>query len=476
MGKPAFDPSLPFETTQSAKPAFDPSAPFEATTEPEDLGFVENVARKAGTISDAGFQALSLGHKDEANAAIDTGLQAGGELLSGRLPRFREVLNNYRNNVGKERAQIAASEKENPSLATAANLATSLALPIPGAAMKTLGRAIATGVGLGAGSASGSSDADLTKLIDGAPGEGLAELGKYAGDVGIGGVAGGVAGGLGRGLGWLGEKASDKVKLLNEWAKRKADKAGQEIKDLALDKVLTPERQKAGQLGGEAQKGYRDTKDVLDAQDRGRLAPDKMARVAAIKAELGELADDMIGAKLDDIPGQKAAIDALRAEYQALLASRPERLAAAEAEIGSLKNQVLPRLKRYGPVLAGYALPGALGTAGAVGGAALGGEWGAGLGALAGAGSRPAIQATMRMANSPAFRKAASELLARATKGGKVSAALGTAVQKAPAAVSRTEAALPEFLQPTKLRQLVEQMAADLGITTEEAEQMLSQR
>lgn len=103
---------------------------------------------------------------------------------------LKDAVKDYRKDRDKVRDFGAQAREGHPYLVGGGQVMSSMAAPIPGAAMRTIPRAIGTGIGLGATGGAGATEADLTKLIDGAPGEGLAELKKFGMDVATSGGIG----------------------------------------------------------------------------------------------------------------------------------------------------------------------------------------------------------------------------------------------------------------------------------------------
>lgn len=351
---------------------------------------------------------LTGGFSDELGAGLQAAMQAlpGGKRTDAE-GREMSALDVYRAARGENRADAELGRKQNP---TASKIGTGLgvgaSLILPGVAA---GKAARVGAGIGEIAKAGA----LTGLKQGAFWGGLAgagnseadltrgEVGRLAFDTAAGGVGGAALGaGLGAGASAAGAKGSQVMKWLRDRTQRGISEAGAKLDDLAKVKVEKPINEAAGALGGESQKGYRTAKDLLDLQREGRLTPEGAAKLKELEDSgvVAELLADLEKGKLRDLPGQKRAMDARRADLEKLQAGKPEALKAAREDVGDPKAIWGPAWKRYGAPAVGGSIGAVIGNAVAPG---LGGYVGMNLGQLAGGQVRPMQHAIMRRLTHP---------------------------------------------------------------------------
>jgi len=241
--------------------------------------------------------------------------------------------------------------------------------------------ALATGGGVGPAIAVGAvqgggySDAD--------------SAGRLVGDIAVGGALGGLGYGAGQALTSVARRVAGGVQ--NKLGQALARATAEEAK-----KRAAAVQSAAGSLGGaraeanrvvEAIRGLLTEPDLTDAQ-RATLAG---LRGTPEYAQAVQSLVKSLEARLPDVAGKVAQGEMGVAAARAL-PSVPE-LAAERVGTGAAKEQILARLRRYGPPMVGSAL-----------GSAVGGAPGAAIGALAGAGTRPAIHALRRMVQDPAVQ------------------------------------------------------------------------
>jgi len=141
--------------------------------------------------------------------------------------------------------------------------------------------------------------------------------------------------------------------------------------------------------GREAQNAYRQIENLRDLKAAGLLSPEKRAIYDKLSKELAEKsADNLASAAASKESAAAAFVKAIDDEPAIAAKLAAERLSGGEA-----KNQILARLKRYGPGAA----------VGAIGGALFGGP-GAIAGVPIGLYLRPAFHSIARMAKNPAVQ------------------------------------------------------------------------
>lgn len=205
-------------------------------------------------------------------------------------------------------------------------------------------------------------------------------------------AVGGGVGVLGFGAGKVLGSATSRLSQLARGGSARATAAASQK---AADEVAAEIASARGALGSEVQKGSRLTENLRRIGTP--LTPEAEAAAQDLERRVG-------ASNLQSLPDQASAIAAKDADLQALKQGASGALKDRTAEMlssGEARSQLLARLKRYGPPMAGSAI-----------GSYIGGPVGGAIGAAAGAGTRPAIQSLMRLAKSPAVQKAAFDALA----------------------------------------------------------------
>jgi hypothetical protein len=155
-----------------------------------------------------------------------------------------------------------------------------------------------------------------------------------------------------------------------------------------------------GAYGGARQNESRAIEVLLRGEATGALTPVQIAELAALKAspEWAATVQNVTQNYMDDLPGMMGTATRARSAMQAF-----DPVAAAAAEKAkqlsttAMKEQVMARLKRYGP----------MGVAGGLAGLAFGGNPLTGiLGAAGGAAVRPMLHAGRRMIQHPSVQTA----------------------------------------------------------------------
>lgn len=214
--------------------------------------------------------------------------------------------------------------------------------------------------------------AGLSALQPTATGESRLENTLTGGALGAGGAL--AAKGIGKGL------ETAKGRMANLAAKVEAKAAADAAAETASARSYA---------GNAAQNAYKQMQVLASKAEHGALSPDEAAVWKSLQEEyLRKAQEKLIPAATAKEVSAKAFKEAIDTEADRAAALAAERLSGKEA-----KNQVMARLKRYGPAAIG----------GALGGAAFGGV-GAVAGVPIGLYLRPALQATMRMAKNPAVQ------------------------------------------------------------------------
>lgn len=406
--------------------------PTPAPAQPEE-SLLDAVKRNATGFVRGAEQGGTLGLADELGAygqgVLDLALRTQPKMLTDALgveTRYREpfalkqALANYRQARGENREEYRKAEEAAPEANLIGQIAGGFALPIPGGAGQSLGRAALQGAATGAALGAGSGEADLTK----------GEFGKFGTEVALGAGLGGAfgAGGhvLGKALSAGGEKLRDFAgKRLAGVLQRNSDDAAREA-----SKVTNSARAEAGHA---AQDAYRQLEHLRELGRQGQLSPEQQAVFRQLSEELGDKATEKL------IPAANRKADAAAA-FQEALASEPQRAADRAAEklsLNELKGQVGARFKRYAlPAIGGYAGSQVADELG------LGSGLGAGAGALMGAGLRPMMHSLLRMSRQPAVQ---SRLLSALGGAGAAGQWLAPAAEGATNLVGRL--AIPEILE-----------------------------
>lgn len=276
-------------------------------------------------------------------------------------------------------------------------------------------------------------------LAGGGYAETMAEVPRM---VALGGATGYAADRLGSALGDVAGRALER---LRSFAGRRVAAAEQKAADMATKKVAEEVNSARGALGAATQDANRAVENLLRLESTGALTSEQRALLATLRqngtlpALEAKLADSM----LEKVPGAAGKVDISRAAYEGLRDGQNEAAAKVAEELlspGEAKRQVMERVKRYAPTLAG-AYAGPLAGAGSM--LAMGGGTSEALfGALAGAGARPALRAVERMAAHPSVQRGMYSPLQRLAGG--ASSLAGSA---GPAAASAARgSALPDYL------------------------------
>lgn len=400
----------------------------------------DNVRGKAVSALAGVGQGLSFGLMDEYEAAKKAAMATGMEAISeggrrGLGDVLRRGLQNYRTARTGERAAVEKARQDNPKTFLSSELGAAIALPIPGAGLAKAGSAglrllknVGQGSGVGATYAGGASEADLTKLIDGAPGEGVAELKRFLTDIGWGGSIGAGAGLVGGGIGHGLERLRGKAKAGIERAV--ADQVAERAKDIAKDQAS--KRGAVGQKAADILQSRRVAKEA--AEELAEIDPDfaellrKKASDPAALARLRKAAGtyaQRLDRGLDDLTG-------LEADLAASLARNAE-TEAAEKLAHPIRNEIAPRLR----TMANRAVPIAIGSA-------VGGPAGVVAGSAAGAMMGRPGTILSNLVKAPAVRKLGYEAL-DATLGGLVQPTT-RAAQKASQSVAPMRQARPPLI------------------------------
>lgn len=326
------------------------------------------------------------------------------------------------------------SAKADPSWKLGGQVTSSLAMPVPAAAMSTAGRAAATGATLGAASGAGGSEADLVKLIDGAPGEGVAELKKYLIDTVIGGGLGLLGGVTGRAIASGVGKVASGVRNRAQRGIQDAVEAETNTQTQLAEKSI---RGGVGEYRSAIQSASRDL-EVLERSAQGKGEVAETARKFLASEEANALRESIALSKLETAPERIAEMNAKRAALQGLTSGKE---AAIKAQTGEALSE--PWSKHIRPRLLTVShrvVPPILGTVGATVGGVLGGVEGAIGGSVAGSVAGGVLSLTQgaygrilkNLAAKPAARKVAWE---------KVLAAAGGPSPKSSAIIGALEAA-----------------------------------
>jgi hypothetical protein len=235
-----------------------------------------------------------------------------------------------------------------------------------------------------------------------------------AGSAMVSGVASAVPVGI---LGWL-------AKRIGGHAAGKVAQAGERAATQGAVEAEAPVRSVEAAARERAANAYRQMERIEVALNNPETSAADRAALLAFKAtpEYADLSSANVRGMLEAAPSALAEREAARAVAQEARAGLPEAITKRTEELLSperAREQVMARVKRYGPP--------ALGTAT---GSVFGGPVGAAVGSLAGAGTRPMTHALRRMADDPAVvthytwgrvaglgEKAAPSPLASATAG-----------------------------------------------------------
>lgn len=214
--------------------------------------------------------------------------------------------------------------------------------------------------------------AGLSALQPTATGESRLNNTLIGGGLGAGGAL--AAKGIGKGL------DAAKGRMANLAAKVEAKAAADAAAETASARSYA---------GNAAQNAYKQMQVLASKAEQGALSPDEAAVWKSLQEEyLRKAQEKLIPAATAKEVSAKAFKEAIDTEAERASALAADRLSGKEA-----KNQVMARLKRYGPAAVGGALGGmAFGGAGAVAGVPIGLYL------------RPALHATARMMKNPAVQ------------------------------------------------------------------------
>lgn len=351
--------------------------------EPAGAVAPEPSAARAGVLGVA--QGGTFGFADEIGGALGSLFvpKSGVKLGPAATQEMREFEANrpsgYELVRDGMRREAEAAEKAHPGVYTAAELASGLAVPLPGGALKgaaKVGRAAAVGAANALGHAEGSAGSQALQTLAGA-GTGVV-LDKIGSKL--------KGGKLAQWFGRLGGNAE--AEMLEQQAAAKA-------KDIA---------QKSGALGSEAAEIMRG----MEVAEKGaqKLAESNPALAEELRAAASDPAAlERLAAASKNYAGRiKEGLSGFAAK-EAELAAAKARDPAAEAAGRSLKDVLLDRKMKQ------YVLDRALPVAGAYLGSELGGEDHRGTGALIGGtaatllGGKPGTK-LMNLLRSPEARKA----------------------------------------------------------------------
>lgn len=385
------------KTTRAKEPKPATAAP------PPEASFLSRAGDTAADAVRGLGQGTSFGFGDELAGGA-------GALLDKAMGDPRGMGDLYRESRDFARKDNAQAKKNSPYAYGGAELAGSMAVPIPGAA-PAKGAALLTklGVGglrgalIGGVSAAGNSSADLTK----------GEYGKFGKDVGKGTLIGG---GVGLGTSALGAVASK----IAAGAAAKSEKATQDALEQATNSVEEAISSAQGKARGKVQEASRDL-EVLEREVR-ELPPGHPLREAAeqfLKSDDAmKMREMVVSGKLRYAPERIGEYATLDAEHAALAGSRKADIVAKQADILSnpVKKQLVPRLQTY----LSRAIPHAVN--GMIGGGVPGAVVGTGLAASMG---HPGT-ALSNFMKSPAVRKGFADWVERNASGGGVAGTLAS--------------------------------------------------
>lgn len=395
---------------QGGKVEAAPSAPVPAQVAPrfEDLAragrieapLVQPEGPSALEAASRGYaQGGTFGFADELSGALQAGFDRyltraqetlGGKVVANPVEEWEKLKRSYLANRDAIRREEARIKEAHPLAYGTGDVAGGMAI---GAALPV---SRLSSIAQGAGYGLGQSEAE--------------SLGGDVANTLLGGALGNVGYDVGRGLSKAGTYLGGKVAGL---AGEKVAEAEAKAAGMAAEKTQAALASMRGELGAATQEANR-AMEVLTSHLGGSLTPEQQAQRAALEQSgvLPALREKLAASVLAKIPGAASNIDAKRLAYETAMANKQAATDAAAQAIlsgGEAKSQIMARLQRYAPPLAGTLLGS---TAGAGIGMALGGDKAdAALGALGGAGMRPALWALRRMMAHPAVQKAAYSTL-----------------------------------------------------------------
>lgn len=384
-------------------PQSKPARPLPAWVKMDNSAQPQPVPNSGPGVVEAAGRGLaqggSFGFADELSGALQAGfdryLTRAGETLGGKvvanpLDELAKLKRSYVANRDAVRREEARAKEAHPLAYGVGDVAGGMAIgaALPVSRLSSIAQGAAYGLGQ---SESESLGGDVANTL-------------------LGGALGNVGHDVGRGLSKAGTYLGGKVTGL---AGQKVAEAEAKAAGMAAEKVSKAVDTMRSELGSATQDANR-AMEVLTTHLGGSLTPAQQAQRAALEQSgvLPALREKLASSVLEKIPTAASKIDAKRLAYEAAVANKQSAVDAAAEELlsgGEAKRQVMERLRRYAPPLAGTMLNS---TAGAGIGLALGGDKAdAALGALGGAGMRPALWALRRMVAHPAVQKAAYSAL-----------------------------------------------------------------
>lgn len=417
----------------------------------------------------------------------DTGLKRAmfvQALKAGADPRrllhpvdtLRDAVGDYRQGRDQMRGQLAEIDKAHPYLHSGAQAASAMAIPIPGASARTLAGAVKMGAGFGAATGAGNSEADLAKLIDGAPGEGMAELKKFLVETLGSGVLGGAGGAVGNLLPRAIAAGAGKLRGAAQKGIQNAVDAETGAQTQLVEKSI---RGSVGEYRSAVQSASRDL-EVLADKARGTGPVAEEARAYLASPEAAKLSDAIAKAKLETAPER---ISEMEAKQEALRNLTQGKQAAIEAQTGEAlrdpgRKRILPRVWTLGHRMLPLVAP-------AVGAAIAGKEGayiGSGVGAVMSLTQGLPGRIIKNLVTKPAVRKAFWERVLSSTGGSNpansaIVRALESAAQKGDKAFSIAAVRLAEkYPQTQEILQRIQEERSEAEIDPDTLTQALKER
>lgn len=325
-------------------------------------------------------QGGSFKFADEAVAGLSSLPVVGRYLatpIGGLLQGDVRPETTYKDALSDTRKDFKKSEDEHPVLYNGAELATSMAMPVPAVSKVTkLGKLAKAGVniaragGLGAAAGLGASEADLAG----------GDLAGAAKDTGISGL-------IGAGVGAAGELAG----LLGRVFSGKASKAEARLLEMEVAKRAKAANRAGSAVGGETSAGSNAIGKLREiAANADGLYPGDLVAVAKEKLSSDyarELATSVGKNAVEGFERRQPSLASARQKLaEAIEHNAPEAAEAAAAEAGTLGaagSKVWDRAWRYGGRAVGGLVGGAIGGwPGALVGGAIGGNPGTAVGNL----------------------------------------------------------------------------------------------
>jgi len=271
------------------------------------------------------LQGASMGFGDEASAAVESVLPS---FLRNSVSReavgdAKTLGERYRNARDYYRNRNATAEESNPGTYLAGQVAGAAAPALVGGASVSAARALPLAAGQGAAQGAGYSEH-----------EGLDRLG----DTALGAALGLTGYGAGRVVGKVGAAALRKGRDLVQsgTARAGAQAAGEVAEEVAS---------KAGQVGGEVQKGSRQVENLMRLE--ASMTPQQRALYGQLQSAgvVPDLQQAVAQSTLEALPSQAATIAARKAELAALQGAAPQAAASRTADL--LKPQVKADAKSF---------------------------------------------------------------------------------------------------------------------------------